>query len=97
MELIMTKKATVTKAEVTGIKKAVGDFNHWQGCARVMFDLSTLKVWTDIFESSNSTNHYHSPSIVQIHGKDDFHGRDNKTSMIELRYLISSKSWRKHY
>jgi len=32
--------------KVNGVKKAVGDFNSWQGHAEVLLSLETGRVWT---------------------------------------------------
>lgn len=70
--------------EIKGLKKAVGDFNHWQGHAIVMYDKADGHVWTDVFASSNEEINYHSDSIIAIESKDDFYARDCKTSMKDL-------------
>lgn len=77
--------------KITGIKQAVGDFNNWQGAARIYFDKSDGKVWTMIYSDSDSYNRYHSSSIEEIYSKDNFLGRDDKVKMVELRTLCEAE------
>lgn len=73
--------------KITGIKKAVGEFNNWQGAARVYFDRSDLSVWTNVYASENEWNEYHDDNIVEIHAKLAMDQRDDVTSMKEIREL----------
>ena len=73
---------------VKGLKKAVGDFNDWQGHAVIFYDKEEHKAWTEVYASSNSWSEYHDDVVVSLHQKDDFLGRDNKTSMREIKRLI---------
>ena len=73
---------------VKGLKKAVGDFNDWQGHAVIFYDKDERKAWTEVYASSNSWSDYHDDAVVSLHQKDDFLGRDNKTSMREIKRLI---------
>lgn len=73
---------------VKGLKKAVGDFNDWQGHAVIFYDKEERRAWTEVYASSNSWSEYHDDAVVSLHQKDDFLGRDNKTSMREIKRLI---------
>ena len=73
---------------VKGLKKAVGDFNDWQGHAVIFYDKEEHRAWAEVYASSNSWTEYHDDVVVSIHEKDDFLGRDNKTSMREIKRLI---------
>ena len=73
---------------VKGLKRAVGDFNDWQGHAVIFYDKEDRKAWTEVYASSNSWTEYHDDVVVSIHEKDDFLGRNNKTSMREIKRLI---------
>ncbi|WP_423253513.1 hypothetical protein, partial [Melissococcus plutonius] len=48
----------LSNVKIKGIKKAVGDFNKWCGTARVYFDIADLKVWTNIYVSSDDKDIY---------------------------------------
>ena len=78
----------VVKAK--GIITAVGEFNSWQGHAEINYDFEDNTVWTDVFASSNEETLYNSDTIKKVLGKDDFYGRDNKTSMREVQELIEA-------
>jgi len=43
------KLAEGEKMTIKGIKKAVGEFNRWQGAARIYYDISDGHVWTNIY------------------------------------------------
>ena len=73
---------------VKGLKRAVGDFNDWQGHAVIFYDKEEQRVWAEVYASSNSWTEYRDEEVVGIHEKDDFLGRDNKTSMREIKRLI---------
>ena len=78
----------IAELKVKGLKKAVGDFNDWQGHAVIFYDKEDRKAWTEVYASSNSWTEYQDDVVVSIHEKDDFLGRDNKTSMREIKRLI---------
>ena len=78
----------IAELKVKGLKKAVGDFNDWQGHAVIFYDKEDRRAWTEVYASSNSWTEYHDDVVVSIHEKDDFLGRDNKTSMREMKRLI---------
>ena len=78
----------IAELKVKGLKKAVGDFNDWQGHAVIFYDKEDRKAWTEVYASSNSWTEYYDDVVVSIHEKDDFLGRDNKTSMREIKRLI---------
>ena len=73
---------------VNGLKRAVGDFNDWQGHAVIFYDKEEKRAWTEVYASSNEWVEYHDEEVVSLHQKDDFLGRDNKTSMREIKRLI---------
>ena len=78
----------IAELKVKGLKKAVGDFNDWQGHAVIFYDKEDRKAWTEVYASSNEWSEYHDAEIVSLHEKDDFLGRDNKTSMREIKRAI---------
>ena len=78
----------IESLKIKGLKKAVGDFNDWQGHAVIFYDKEERKAWTEVYASSNSWSEYHDDAVVCLHQKDDFLGRDNKTSMREIKRLI---------
>ena len=78
----------IKQLDAKGIKKAVGDFNDWQGHAVIFYDKEERNAWTEVYASSNSWTEYHDDVVVSIHEKDDFLGRDNKTSMREIKRAI---------
>ena len=79
--------------KIKGVKKAVGDFNNWQGAARVYFDMDELKVWTNIYEGPGSWDDYHDNAIVEVYSKATFSilERDNEISMRDLQLLCEEK------
>lgn len=78
----------IENLKIKGLKKAVGDFNDWQGHAVIFYDKEEHKAWTEVYASSNEWVEYHDEEVVSLHEKDDFLGRDNKTSMREIKRLI---------
>ena len=78
----------IDNLKIKGLKKAVGDFNDWQGHAVIFYDKEERKAWAEVYASSNSWSEYHDDAVVSLHQKDDFLGRDNKTSMREIKRLI---------
>ena len=57
--------------KITGIKKAIGDYNSWsrmdwRHTANIMLDKSTGEVWTDCFIDCNTWKEYHSDDIVSL-------------------------------
>ena len=78
----------IAELKVKGLKKAVGDFNDWQGHAVIFYDKEEQRAWTETYASSNEWVEYHDEEVVSLHEKDDFLGRDNKTSMREIKRLI---------
>lgn len=78
----------IENLKIKGLKKAVGDFNDWQGHAVIFYDKEEQRVWTETYASSNEWVEYHDEEVVNLHEKDDFLGRDNKTSMREIKRLI---------
>ena len=75
--------------KITGIKKAVGQYNDWVGCANVMMDTGDNTVWCDVFVSGNSWNEYQSKSIIKLIGKGaNMASNWDKTSMKEVKQII---------
>ncbi len=74
---------------IKGIKSAVGDFNKWQGAARVYFDTLALKVWTNVYNGPGEWDDYHDADVVEILSKatNNMLERDDKTSMYQLKKL----------
>jgi hypothetical protein len=79
--------------KITGIKKAVGDFNNWQGAARIYFDRSTGEVWTNIYTAPTWETIYHDPTIVQLASKATWvmTQRDNTITMAGLKILCEKE------
>jgi len=53
------------KIRITGIKKAMGDYNRYHDRLHCYFmlDTATGEVWVDTFADGNSYNEYHSKSV----------------------------------
>lgn len=84
------KKMAVPAIKLNGIKKAVGDFNKWQGVARIYFNRETLDVWTEVYTDGNSYDAYTNVNIVEVLAKTSLTARDNKTSMAHVQQLCES-------
>lgn len=59
------------KIKITGIKKAIIEFNDWisydwRRRANIMLNTSTGEVWTDCFLDCNTWKEYHDKSIVSL-------------------------------
>lgn len=76
--------------KLVGLKKAVGDFNKWQGAARVYFDKNDLSVWTNVYASGNEWEEHQDKNIVEVLAKTSLAARDDKTSMRELQALCEA-------
>lgn len=78
--------------KIKGLKRAVGDFNNWQGAARVYYDRSDEKVWTNIYAGPGQWDEYSDQNIVQILSKstNSILGRDDKTTMLQLAEMINA-------
>ena len=74
---------------ITGIKKAVSEFNNWtQGGARIYFDKTDKKVWCNIYPDGNSWDDYHDANIVELtHKGFSMASQWNKITMVELKEL----------
>lgn len=79
------------KLKITGIRKAVGDFNNWQGAARVYFDPSDMSVWTNVYGGPGEEDYYDDPAITQIAQKatNRMDERDDRITMRQIRELVS--------
>lgn len=73
--------------KIKGLKKAVGEFNNWQGAARIYFDKDTKEVWTNVYASENEWDQYNDRNIVQVHEKLSLAQNRDKTSMKELQHI----------
>lgn len=73
--------------KVMGIKKAVGEFNNWQGAARIYFDKVENKVWTDVFTAPGWWTEYHDADVVEVFSKSTWRmdERDDTITMAALR------------
>lgn len=77
--------------KITGIRKAVGAFNDWQGAARVYFDPSDMSVETYVYEGPGSYEEFDDPKIVEIAQKATtrMDERDDRITMRQIRELVS--------
>lgn len=57
------------KVNYEEVKTAVHDLNVWPGHACIMIDVSTGRIWTDIFRSDNDEIIYNSDSICTLYCK----------------------------
>lgn len=79
--------------KITGLKKAVGDYNDWQEQARVYFDTKDLEVWTNVYSGGNeSWDEYHDNNIIEVVNKRGMLANDNDyLSMRELKSICVNK------
>lgn len=77
--------------KITGIRKAVGAFNDWQGAARVYFDPSDMSVWTNVYGGPGEENHYDDPAITQIAQKatNRMDERNDRITMRRIREAVA--------
>lgn len=77
--------------KITGIRKAVGEFNNWQGAARVYFDPSDMSVWTNVYEGPGSYEEFDNPKIVEIAQKSTnrMDERDDRITMRQIRETVA--------
>ncbi len=77
--------------KITGIRKAVGDFNNWQGAARVYFDPTDMSVETYVYEGSGSYEEFDDPKIVEIAQKatNRMDERDDRITMRQVRETVA--------
>ena len=77
--------------KITGIRKAVGDFNKWQGAARIYFDPTDMSVWTNVYGGPGEEDHYDDPAITQIIQKatNRMDERDDTITMRRLREAVA--------
>lgn len=77
--------------KITGIRKAVGDFNNWQGSARVYFDPSDMSVWTNVYGGPGEEDYYDNPAITQIAQKatNRMDERDDRITMRQIREAVA--------
>lgn len=81
----------IENIKIAGIRKAVGKFNKWQGAARVYFDPSAMRVWTNIYSGSGEEDRYDDPAITQIAQKatNRMDERDDRITMRQIREAIA--------
>lgn len=79
--------------KITGLKKAVGDYNNWQEQARIYFDTKDLEVWTNVYPGGNeSWDEHHNKNIVEVINKRGMVASDNEyLSMRELKNICVNK------
>src|SRR5699024_5971375 len=79
--------------KITGLKKAVGDYNNWQEQARIYFDAKELEVWTNVYPGGNeSWDEYRDKNIVEVINKRGMVASDNEyLSMRELKNICVNK------
>lgn len=53
----------------TGIKSAVGDFNHWTGAAAVYLNRDTGEVWTNVYADGADQVIYRDADVVELIAK----------------------------
>jgi len=84
------KGGTTMDVKIKGLKKAVGDFNNWQGAATVYLDKKEMKVWTNVYTNGGDWDDYHDQNIVQVLSKatNSILERDNKTTMRQLSEAV---------
>jgi len=72
--------------KLIGIKKAVGDYNNWQGHAEIMIDTETGEIWCNVYASGNEWTTYEVKTVKRLIYKAtvSMWERDNKTSMREI-------------
>lgn len=77
--------------KITGIRKAVGAFNDWQGAARVYFDPSDMSVETYVYEGPGSYEEFDNPKIVEIAQKatNRMDERDDRITMRQVRETVA--------
>lgn len=77
--------------KITGIRKAVGDFNDWQGAARVYFDPSDMSVWTNVYSGPGEEDRYDDQAITQIAQKatNRMDERDDRITMRQIRETVA--------
>lgn len=85
------KEEEEMEIKIAGVKSAVGDFNNWQGAARIYFDRSDEKVWTNIYAGPGQWDDYHDDNVVKILSKatNNMLERDDKTSMYQVKKLCA--------
>jgi len=78
--------------KIKGIRKAVGEFNKWQGAARVYFDPSTMSVWTNVYSGPGEEDCYDDPAITQIAQKatSRMDERDDRITMRQIREAVAA-------
>jgi len=81
------KEVNMSKIKITGLKKAISDFNDWQGTARIYFNTDDATVWTNVYPDQNNFDCHHSATIYEVYSKATrrMDERDNKITMRQLR------------
>ena len=75
--------------KIKGLKKAVGEFNNWQGAARIYFDKENLSVETYVYSSPGSYQQFDADTIVEVAQKanSNMFERDDTITMLKLKEL----------
>lgn len=83
----------MNNVNIKGIKKAVGDFNKWQGAARIYFDKENLSVETYVYSSGGNFEEFNDNNIVEVAQKatHSILERDDKITMAELQTLCQNE------
>lgn len=74
------RKQEDTTIKLEGLEQAIKDFNMWQGRAVIMHDSEDNSVWCDVFLNDFDDSCYRQSTISPVLGKDNWTGRNNKTS-----------------
>lgn len=79
------------KNTLTGIKKAVGEYNNYQGHAEIMMDTADNMVWCNRYASGGEWTRYDSDTVKRLIDKAtvSMWERDNKTTMAEVKTLAA--------
>lgn len=76
--------------KIKGIRKAVSDFNNWQGAATVFYDKNKKEMWTNVYASGFDQTIYRDSNVVEIKSKSSLSYNWNTTTMRELKTLASA-------
>lgn len=69
-----------------GLKKAVGEYNHWSEAARVYYDRATGEIMVFVYPSLCSFQQFDNASVIEVMSKSNLIA--HKTSMRELKERI---------
>ena len=86
------------KFKVSGVKKALGDYNNWLKMdpryrANIMIDLSDGRVWTDVFIDSSTRRQYCNKSIKSLSVYMSIRGvAESPTKELVKKYALEMKN-----